>query len=173
MLETLLLAVLIGILSSIIASILFLWFLTKIRPQLEISDQIAKERSLEGKTIYKIKVINKTSHPIINIKAQLLLVTPTVVPGGILMETKKIPLKKSEVMYIEKFDRSDEEAKYAFRFVTYEDIENIWENNKELLFRIMATHSVSGFTKVFEKKYYNKKSIKEGEFKIGEEMDIQ
>jgi len=176
MFEYMLLSVIIGILSSVIASIIFLTFLTRVRPKIEISNQIAKGKSLTtGDIIYRIKVINKTRHSIINIKAQLHLVTPIVVPGGILLKTKEIPLKRSEVMCLEKFDPKDEQAKYAFRFVTYEDIEKSWSDDKRsfLRFRIVATDSISGFSKVFTKDYHTKSLIKEGEFEYGASMEIK
>jgi len=168
--------VVIGVLSSVIASLIFLSFLTRIRPKLEISDQIAKGKSLTTEDIiYKIKVINKTRRPIINVKAQLHLVTPIVVPGGILLKSKEIPLKRSEVMYIEKFGPNDEQAKYAFRFTTYEKIEDIWKDDRQsfLRFRIIATDSISGFTKAFSKDYHTKNLIKEGEFEFGNSIGIK
>lgn len=47
MLEHFLYPVIVGVLSSFIASFIFISFLTKVRPKLEISDQIAKEKSFE------------------------------------------------------------------------------------------------------------------------------
>ncbi|WP_156786032.1 hypothetical protein [Archaeoglobus veneficus] len=176
MVEYLLLSIIIGVISSVIASLLFLLFLTRVRPEIEISNQIAKGKSLTtGDTIYRIKVINKTRRPIINIKAQLHLVTPITVPGGILLKSKEIPLRRSEIMYLEKFDPNDENAEYAFRFVTYENIEEIWKDDKRsfLRFRICATDSISGFTKVFIKEYHTKSLIREGEFEFGNSMEIK
>ena len=175
MLEYLLFSVIIGVLSSVIASLIFLSFLTRVRPKLEISDKIAKGKSLTtGDIIYRIKVINKSRRPVINVKAQLHLITPIVIPGGMLLKSKEIPLKRSEVMYLEKFDPSDKQAKYAFRFTTYGNIENIWKDDRQsfLRFRIIATDSISGFTKVFVKNYHIKSLIKEGEFEFGNSMKI-
>ena len=154
--EFLLVSTIIGVLSGIIASLVFFHLLTRIRPKLQISDKIAKKKSSgTSEVAYKIKVINKTHHPIINVKAQLHLVTPVVVPGGILLKTREIPLKRNEILCIEKFDSNDEQAKYAFRFVTYENIDDIWKEDEKsfLRFRVIATDSFSGFTKVFVKDY--------------------
>jgi hypothetical protein len=73
-----------------------LLFLTKARAKVRIYDQVAKRKSSIGETVYRIKIINKTCRPIINIKAQLHLVTPTVMPDGIIKKSRDIPLKRSE-----------------------------------------------------------------------------
>jgi len=173
------LAILIGVSSSFVASFLFLWFLARLRPRIEISDQIAKGKSSTGKIEYRIKIIiiNKTSRPIINIKAQLCLVTPSIVPGGIIREFKQIPIIPNELMELPKFNLKDIEwAGYEYRFITYEDIENLWKDDKKsyLYFRIYAVDSLSGFGKLFIKEYRNKQySIKEGDFKFGNSFEIE
>ncbi len=171
-----LVAVIIGILSSLAASLMFLLFLTRIRPKIIISDQISKGIGSRGERVYRIKIINKTHRPIINVKAQLHLMTPTVTPGGIIMKSKEIPLKRSEIMQISKFDVKDKTAGYAFRFLTYENIEDLWQEDTRsfLRFRIYATDSLSGFSRVFSKDYHTKRnSIKEGDFVFGSSLEIK
>ncbi len=171
-----LVAVIIGILSSLVASLMFLLFLTRVRPKIIISDRIAKGKSSTGETVYRIKIINKTHRSIINVKAQLHLMIPTVTPGGIIMKSKEIPLKRSEIMEISKFDLKDEMAGYAFRFLTYENIEDLWKDDTHsfLRFRIFATDSLSGFCKGFCKYYHTKRnSIKGGDFEFGNSLEIK
>lgn len=171
-----LVSVSIGVLSSFVASLIFLLFLTRVRPKIEISDKIAKSVSPTGEPIYRIKIINKTRRSIINVKAELQLVTPTVTPGGIIQKTKTIPLKRSEIMEISKFDLKDKTAGYAFRFVIYENLEELWkdETRSFLRFRVYAVDSLSGFGRVFVKEYHTKRnSIKEGDFEFGNSLEIK
>ena len=91
-----LLAVIIGVLSSFVASLIFLLFLTRIRPNILISDKIAKnDGSITSGDYYRIKVINKTPRSIINVKAELKLVSLIAIPGGVMEMYKTIPLKAS------------------------------------------------------------------------------
>jgi hypothetical protein len=163
-------AIIIGVLSSLIASIVFLLFLTRLRPRILISDQIAKSTSDSGKKIYRIKVVNETKVPIINVKAQLHLMNPNMAPGGIIFISKEISFQRSEMLEIAAFDSKDKAAEYAYRFRSYEDIDNLWSDDAHsyLRFRIYATHSISGFSRVFRKDYHTKRNtIIEGDFAFG------
>jgi hypothetical protein len=171
-----LLAIIIGVLSSFVASLLFLFFLTGVRPNIVISDQIAKSKSsTTGELVYIIKVINKTKRPIIDIKAQLHLINLVVMPGGVIRNTNKIELKTSEIMEISKFDFEDKMANYAYRFVVNENIEQKWDNSQSFLrFKISAKDSLSGFSRVFGKNYHTKiNSIQEGKFEAGSSLEIK
>lgn len=169
------LAIIIGVSSSAVASLIFLLFLSRIRPKIIISDQIAKQTSIKGSISYRIRVMNKTHRSIMDIKAQLHRVTLILVPGGTIPKVRKIPLKTSEIMELPKFDPRDKEANYAYRFVTYENIEEIWGDDTKsyLRFKIYAKDSLSGFGKVFTKNYHTKRdSIKAGIFEVGNILKI-
>lgn len=171
-----LLAIIIGILSSFVASCIFLSFLTRVRPKIVIADQIARGKTSTGETAYRIKIINKTRKPIINVKAQLHLMTPTVMPSGVIKKSKAIQLKRNAIMEISRFNLKDKTAGYAFRFISYENIEEIWKDDAHsfLRFRIFATHSHSGFGQVFRKDYHTKRnSIKKGDFEFGNSLEIK
>jgi len=87
---------------------------------------------------------------------------------------RKIVLKSSELFEISGYDLFNENATYAFRFSTNEDIESIWDDTRSYLrFRLIATDSFSNFSKVFNQYYYNKRNaIRNGEFKYGDSFDI-
>jgi hypothetical protein len=139
------LAVIIGVLASVIASTIFFLFLSRLKPKIVISDQIAK-KDLNGRIAYRIKTINKTRSELLNIKARLDLVTPKADIGGMTRTIKKVPLKASEIMTMNKFNLKDKEVRYVFRFTTYEDIESFLQDDFSYLrFRIYAVHSFSGF----------------------------
>ncbi|MCD4783177.1 MAG: hypothetical protein K8T10_05015 [Candidatus Eremiobacteraeota bacterium] len=171
-----LLAIIIGVLSSFVASLIFLLFLTRVRPNIVISNQIAKSKSLKtGELVYIIRIINKTKRPIIDIKAQLHLINLVVMPGGVIKNTKIIALKTSEIMEISKFDSKDKMWNYAYRFIVDENIETKWENSHSFLrFKISAKDSLSGFSRVFSKNYHTKiNSIQEGKFEAGNSLEIK
>ena len=168
------LAIIIGLLSSLLASLMFLYFLNTQRPKIIISEQIAKSHNIDGHVEYQIKTINKTLRSITNIQAQLFLTTPTKIPGGILEKNDEIQLRTKNLYEMAKFDKKDKTAKYVFRFICEEDIEKKWNENSFLRFKISASHSLSGLISVFSKDYQTKeKSIKEGEFEFGKSLKIK
>ncbi len=169
-------AIIIGVLSSFISSIIFLFTLSRLRPRIDISKMISKDIDSNGKPIYRIKVINRNKRPIINIKAQLTLVKPWMSPGGAIIKSTDIKLKRSDPIEIAKYDRNDKEASFAYRFLTYEDIDNLWGDDKQryLRFRIFASDSLSGLGKVFKQNYHIKRSaIVDGDFEFGDSLNVK
>jgi hypothetical protein len=169
-------SILLGAISSLIASVVFLLFLTRVRPRIIISECIAKGTSANGKAIYRIKVINRTRVPIINVKAQLHFMRPTVAPGGIIYISKEIKLQRSEIMELSEFNLKDNTAAYAYRFRSYEDLDESWNDDKQsyLRFRLYATHSISGFSRVFRKDFHTKRnSIVDGDFAFGNSVEVK
>jgi hypothetical protein len=158
------LAILIGVVSNG----MFFFIMSRFRPKFDISSTLAHGfDTIEGKSIYRIKVVNKTSSPVVDIKAQLHILKNHQTATGSIWKSKAIELKRSDPIVISKHDE--------FRFLTYEDIENIWndDNIQFLRFRIYARHSVSGFGTFASKDYRLKRnSIKEGEFSKGDTFEI-
>jgi hypothetical protein len=79
-------------------------------------------------------------------------------------------------MELSKFDKQDKTAAYAYRFRSYDALDDLWSHDAQsyLRFRVQATHSVSGFSRVFRKDYYTKRnSVIDGEFDFGDSMKIR
>jgi hypothetical protein len=170
-----LLSIAIGVVSSVVSSIVFLLALSSFRPNLEVSPIISRTTDREGNKCYTIKVVNKGSRSVLNVKAKLRLQTSQSVPGGLIVRNRGIELRASEVFEIKKFNKKDFAAEYAHRFLSYEDIDDIWqdENNSYLSFRIYATDSLSNFGKVFGQEYHTKRvSLIDGSFEFGNSMKI-
>ncbi|ADN78317.1 hypothetical protein [Geobacter sulfurreducens] len=172
-LDKVVLATLVGLITSGI----FLYILSRFRPTIDISPEIAcGADTTDGRAIYRIKVINRTKAPIVDIKAQLHIFKNHQTATGEIWKSKPIALRRSDPIVIDKYDRSDRDANYAYRFVTYDDLEAIWHNDNVqfIRFRIYARHSISGFG-VFAYKDYRLKrhSIKAGEFSKGDTFEIK
>lgn len=172
------LPILIGVLSSLVASIMFLLFNSRIRPKVEISRVIAK-RPVSGASkppVYAVKVVNKGRRPVIAVRAELHLVTPTQIPAGYVLITQEIKLKRSDLLEIPGFNRKDTEARHAFRFLTYEDLDALWSNDAQtyIRFRMYATDSLSGFGRVFTQDYHTKRrTLKPGDFHFGDSFEVE
>lgn len=77
-------------------------------------------------------------------------------------------------MFMEKYKKGSKYNRVQFR--TYEDLDKIWDDDKNcfLRFRYFATHSFSGYGKVFTHNYFVKKhSIKEGSFEFANSFKIE
>lgn len=171
-LDKVVLATLVGLITSGI----FLFILSKFRPTIDISPIIAKGAdTTDGRTIYRVKVINRTRCPIVDIKAQLHIFKNHQTATGEIWKSKPITLRRSDPIVIDKYYKSDRDANYAYRFVTYENLESIWndDNVQFLRFRIYAKHSISGFgVFAFQDFRLKRNSIKAGEFSKGDTFEI-
>ena len=168
-------SILVGVLSSFVASALFLFCLFRVRPKIVISPHIAVTTEPDGKKMYRLKIVNKTIRPIVNIHCRLLLSQPKNVPDGIMITSDRIPLKAEHVFEIPRYDIRNKEANYARRFVCDENIEAIWQgqDGSYLKFTVMASDSLSGFSKVFTKEFHTKKNcIVEGSHRFGDSLEI-
>ena len=171
-LDKIVLAVFLGLITSGIFLLILLCF----KPNIDISPRIARGISTKtGETVYRIKIINRTRSPLIDIKAQLHIYKNYQTATGEIWKSNAIDLKRSDPIIIGKYDKKDEQSNYAYRFLTYENIYEKWgdDSSQFLRFRIFARHSVSGFGRVFFKDYRLKRnSIMEGDFSKGDTFEI-
>ena len=173
-------SIIIGVLSSFSASIVFTLFLRKLKPKISISDKISKSTESgkfndSGKKEYfAIKIINHRKRECLNVQAELTLTYSRNVGGGKIYRSTKIELVKEKIISIPKFQKKSEDCFYAFRFRTLKNLEEMWQDeNSHYRFRIIATDPISGISKVFEKKYYTiKNTFSEGQFEKGLSMII-
>jgi hypothetical protein len=71
---------------------------------------------------------------------------------------------------------NDNDAKYAFLFLTNDDLDLIWVNDSSqyILFRVYCVDSLYGREKFYEKDYrVNRTVIVGSDFVFGDSIDIQ
>ncbi len=171
-LDKIFLAVLVGLITSGI----FFVILSRFRPKIDISPKIAREASTKtGKKVYRIKIINRTHAPVTDVRAQLHIFKNYQTATGEVFKSDAIELTRPDPIYIGKYDKKDAEANYAYRFLTDNDLDKKWSDDRTqfIRFRIFARHSLSGFGGFFFKDYRLKKnSIIEGDFSKGDTFGI-
>lgn len=167
----------IGLFSSLLASFIIIYVLRFIKPSIIISKYIAKGISSDGKMEFQVKVLNNTNRSLIDVSAEMHLITPFKVEGGIIPEYRKINLKIDKRMEIcGKKQRIKRELFEGgnFIFLTYENIERYLEElpGSYILFTIGASDSFSGVRKIFPKEYFRIQDIIKGEFVKGNSLEI-
>ena len=166
----------IGIWAGFISSVLFLVFIYILRPRIKISPQISKSTKA-GKTVYQIKIVNKSFFKVIDIHFELTLMHPMGEPKGRGLKMKRIQLKADKLWYIsarDTFIRKSEYAPFAVRVIILEDLEQVWNQEEDFLdFKIIAKHGFSGFNKVIRERFNHNSCIIDGEFENGTSMVIQ
>ena len=171
-LDKVVLAALVGIMSNG----MFLILLSKLRPRLEISPWIARGKStIDGRVIFRIKVINRSKYPVTNIRAQIHLMKPYQSSGGEVWKSKAIKLVRDNPMVLDRYAKKDPDVNYAFRFVTYENIDELWLDDtvQFIRFRTTCQHGLSGFGGYFSRDYrLKRRTIKDGDFSKGDTFDI-
>lgn len=165
--------ILVGVLSGVLSSALFFFLLRRLRPKIEISPVIAKSFQ-GGYTYYDFKIINWSKRSAINIQAHLVLATQTNVEGGPIYKTLGIDLTKDNFFELGAFSADDQNAYYALRFTTVQDIDGIWTDDaSHLRLRIMATDAESGFSRAFMHDFRVKRNaIKAGQHDFGRSLAV-
>jgi len=129
--------------------------LSRFKPKIDISSKMAGGISTKtGETVYRIKIINRTRASITDIRAQLHIYKNYQTATGEIWKSDAIELTQSDPISVDKYDKKDVEANYAYRFLTYEDLDKKWNDDRTqfLRFRIFARHSFSGFGGFFFKR---------------------
>jgi hypothetical protein len=167
--------ILLGILSSIVASTLWILALSRLRPRLVISPQIAEDpEATSGSPAFRIKVVNRSRRAAMDLRFHVDLMTPLRVKGGNV--NRRFPLKCGNApLMFPRYDRSNTEHDNAYRLRINSDIRQLLKENpnSSIRLQIFARHELSGMGKVFEQRYYHPHSeIVVGSFVRGQDLTL-
>ena len=171
---TILASLVTGLVSSICASIVFVFLMYTLRPKLKLSSKIAKT-SFEGKTVYAFKVANMGTRDAYSINAELFIIQPHPVEGGIGYNIIELPLVRRKLFHIRPLAKIGDKFGGVFEFITIEDLDAEWRKfeNSYLLFRVYAQDSISMFSRVFTAEFdAPEAAIVAGRFAKGASMKI-
>lgn len=160
--------VIVGVFSSLIASIVYALLSFGIKPKIKISDKICVTQNQDGTCTYKIKIVNKSWFQLVNVSYHL----DYGFSGrdDISYITEILP-KKPPITTITRNNRKNTD--YALR-VTYEikDGEFTCDSNSYFEFTIQATHPLSNSIVCKKVKYYADDIAHDCTFQIGENTNI-
>lgn len=167
-------SVLTGVLSSLVASLIFLMLLFALRPRISISECIARTNH-DGRKVYVVKIVNRTWWRLYDIHAEFAHLKFENVTGGQNVYSKPLTMLKSHIWSMNSLFklRPDPNAEFAILFVCLDDVDALWTDGSLFEFRVMAKHSFSGFSKIHKRRYYKAAtSVRSGSFKFGNSLEI-
>jgi hypothetical protein len=154
-----------GVISGIVASLMFFLALLLVRPRITISENIC--RGTDGK--YRVKVVNHSRAMLKN--PRYLLESHTPRPGGNFDAKPIEACRKDSVLFIDKYDRRDSNASYAVIF-SYEIPDALLSSETcDFEFVFIAEHAFSNTT-VCKKRKYTCSDFVDGSFKSGKTTTI-
>lgn len=159
--------IIVGIISSIIASVVFYLLMILIKPKFIISDKISCVKVDDDYTDYMIKIVNTTRTVITNVSYSLVYCIEG--QDGII-EVHSVKPLKSPVINIDKYTKKNTD--YAVR-ITYRIKNGEYElkNNTYFDFTFQAYHSFSNAMKI-KKQTYEKEALRYGIFETGKSTNI-
>lgn len=166
-------SLIVGVVSGLIASYLFLiFYLKNKRPVITISKYISKVE-YKGETNYFFKFVNQTKSEIFDIHIETTFYKPVGDFNGTNLVGTDINLKDNFAAYIPCENKMDTHNLHAMRIRTTDDIEKDWTDESSFIrLTIIAKHSLSGFNKVFHKDYLSKDCITTKKFQSGNNLDV-
>src|SRR5215212_4680340 len=172
---TLLWGCVIGVVSGLASSILFLIYLNG-RMKVAISPVITKQKGAEGDWEYEFKVINRTSVPLINVSFRAWLFWSVYAPGGVMYTSTTLDLSTTEVMEIAAFDRKDADRRFAWRIQIRDDLDALLERGDLYggQIAVYASDSFTGYRKSFSRTFGpDTNPLREGSFELGNSFKVR
>ncbi|MDX4973680.1 hypothetical protein [Myroides odoratimimus] len=170
-----LISLIIGVLTGVIASYLFLkHYLQKLKPSIIISDFICKVE-LEGKTHYLFKFINRTKYELFDVTLDLSSYKPIGVLQGQNLRKTTLKLKTTNISFIPPYEnKNDQHHTYAVIINTQTNIEEFLtgDNSDYIRLTIIAKHSLSGLNGIFTKDFHTNQCIAKSNFKFGDSIEL-
>ena len=159
--------IILGIISSIIASIVFYLIMIFIKPRFIISDKIGCTKVDNEYVDYVIKIVNTTHAYITNIDYSLLYCIES--DDGV-VEIKIVEPLKTPLKNLDKYTKKNTD--YAYR-ITYRIKKEDYPLNENTYFEFtfQANHSFSNAMKI-KKSIYRKGSIMSGIFETGKSVKV-
>ena len=159
-----------GIVSSVIASILISNYYKRKIPQIEISNEIAKNESNE----YRIKIVNKSKFYLTNVLVEARLITIKNGVGGTIINKRNLDIPTRRITMIEPFSSNNTQNSYAIWVGISKELERLWKDDSCTHLKVSVYCSNEwNVSKVYEQCYYKKHiCIRQGEFACGDNMNV-
>lgn len=178
-LETIIITLVFGVIAGVISAVTFYYLMKLIKPNIEISEHIAR-RKIDNNGVmeyeYVIKIINHTSSNVEDVSYQLFIMEDYFHGTGKNYSARELEFKGANSMKFltGKGEKNESYHDNCRQIRIKGDLEGEWDKKKEWLqFQIVSYHSKSGSRHVHKRKYTNPSvTIKDGIFDSGETFDV-
>lgn len=182
--ESVIVGIVVGVLSSLVASVMWFFALRRLTPRIEISPTLCEitpqetESGSGGRVVtprFAIKVLNKRRRAVVDIRLELVLIRPRRTRGGLVHVRTRLSLLGEPPLAIAGRRRGDDQDHNAFRFRTEEDLRKLLEvdENSYIRFRVLAKDETSGAGHIFTATYHSPvDEIQSGRFAKGQTFEI-
>jgi hypothetical protein len=164
-------AIVLGVLSSVIASAVWLVLLRGLRPKLELSPVIVEDPATSP--CFRIKLINRSRRAVVDLGFELVVMRPERTKGGTINMRKIVPVAGPPPLILLARKRGRDEGTYRLRIDA--DLRGILEED-ELRFvriRVFGRDAVSGIGGVAEQQYHDPGAeIIRGKYVKGPTFDV-
>ncbi len=171
-------AVLTGVVASLVASLFWLAATRRVRPKIEISPVVAElpqTSDPDRKARYQIKIINRSRRVATDLIFELVLLRPSREKGGEVKVRRPVEVLGPPPLLLAGYHRGDKDAHNAYRVSIRHDLRQWLTHypNSSLRLRIAARDSVTGVGKVFEQTWFDPASeLRRGRFAKGQTFEI-
>jgi len=171
------LAVVTGVVSGLLASFVFLYVLSDLRPKVKIAPILVRGPTLDGGKKLSIKIINQSGADLIEPKATLHALHKVERGIGARDIAKRMELVNDTPFLIRGCNASrgrENEHIYIFNSRITDEFDAIVASKASIRFRLIAQHPMSGVKQVFEKIYsLDATTLIDGRLKSGENFDVE
>lgn len=174
--ETWLNALVTGVLSGMVASLLFLLALRQFRPKVSISPFIAREVDSLGEIRYRFKVVNRSFRPAVDVGVYLYRDRPRKVFGGVsaIHCLKRIPLSDIHINLIPGRRIRDKDARHARRYLCDADLLAYWPSDEfeSVVLKVVCRDGFTGVCRIVEQRFELHSTIRDGHFAFGDNLEV-
>jgi hypothetical protein len=164
-------AIAVGILSSVVASALWILILSRLTPKMIISPEIAEDPATQ---VFRIKVVNLSRRAAVDLRVEAHLVTSIGVRGGRVNRRMNLVCGNPPLV-LPRRTRTSKEYDNAYRLRIDSNVRELWSASPDSFVRlqIFARHEVTGMGKMFEQRYHHPGAeIVTGSFVHGHDMSV-
>lgn len=165
--------VLLGLVASVGASLVWFVMLRRLHPTIEISPIIAEDLSFDEPT-WHIKIINRSKRAAVDLRFEIVRTRQSSARNGAVRMRRSVPCGPAPLVLPGR-RRNDTDHSNCYRVRIYENPHELLpaDQGRALRMRIYARDEVSGFGSVAERQYtYPPSDIKVGRFACGQTFDI-
>jgi hypothetical protein len=158
-------AVMLGVASGLVASLVWWFLLFRLKPKIHISPAIARTIAPDGTVEFRIKIVNMGRRAAFDVETHVYLDTieKTKEPKKVNRKLDRLDVQGAKNFFLHRYDKRDQDGRYARKLLIKTDLDSAWKDDAHsIVFRIFPKDGVSGAVWQDEKIYPTLSCIETG-----------